>query len=150
MSDMVSRKKILQDIHEALNTKDFDKAVSFFADDADDVSPDGAFKGKAGIKHHFEWMAEAAAKANVSDIKLTEVGVYGEADVLTHLYNMEGTSKKGKFSIPAVAIAEFKNGKIQRISSYYDRLTMAKQMASGVVATRLIKTIVGQMEKGSH
>jgi hypothetical protein len=95
-------------------------------------------------------MAEAAVKANVKDIKLTEVGIYGEGDVITHLYNMEGTSKKGKFSIPAVAVAEFRNGKVQRVSSYYDRLTMAKQMASGVIATRTINAIVGQMEKGLH
>jgi hypothetical protein len=63
-----------------------------------------------------EWR-KPPIKVNVNDIKLTEVGIYGEGDVITHIYNMEGTPKKGKINIPSIALAEFKNGKIQRINS---------------------------------
>jgi ketosteroid isomerase-like protein len=146
----VDQRKVLQDMHVAMNKRDFDKAISFFADDAVDVSPDGTFKGKDEVKRHFEWMAKTAAKNGVNDIRLTEVGIYVEGNVATHLFSMDGTTKKGKMSVPSVAIAEFKNGKVQRISSYYDRLALAKAMATGVIATRTVNAMVGQMEKGLH
>jgi ketosteroid isomerase-like protein len=53
-AEMDLRKKALQDIHEALNKKDVDRVVAYFADDADDISPDGIFKDKTAIKRHFE------------------------------------------------------------------------------------------------
>jgi ketosteroid isomerase-like protein len=146
----VDQRRVLQDMHAAMNKRDFDKAISFFADDAVDVSPDGTFNGKAEVKRHFEWMAKTAAKNGVDDIRLTEVGIYVEGNVATHLFSMDGTTKKGKMSVPSVAVAEFKNGKVQRISSYYDRLALAKAMASGVIATRTVNAMVGQMEKGLH
>ena len=43
-------RKMLQDMNEALNKRDFDKAMSFFADDAVEVSPDGMFNGKAEVR----------------------------------------------------------------------------------------------------
>jgi ketosteroid isomerase-like protein len=150
MSKSGEPRKILQDMHEAMNKRDFDKAVSFFADDAVDASPDGTFKGKAEVKRHFEWMAKQAEKAGVNDMKLIEIGIYAEGNMVTHLFAMEGTTKNGKMSIPSAAVAEFKDGKVQRISSYYDRLALAKAMASGLIATRTVNAIVSQMEKGLH
>jgi hypothetical protein len=38
--------------------------------------------------------------------------------------------------------------KFKELTVTNDRLTMAQQMASGVIATRTINTIVNQMEKG--
>jgi hypothetical protein len=46
-----------------------------------------------------------------------------------------------------VAILEIKDGKVQRFSNYYDRLTIAKQMAKGIIATRAVNSIVDQMKK---
>jgi ketosteroid isomerase-like protein len=137
-------------MHEALNKGDVEKAVSFVADDAVAITPDGIFKGKAENKRIFERMFKQAAEYKVSDLKLTETGIYAEGNVVTHEYSMEGTTKQGKMSVPSVAVAEIKNGKVQRVRMYYDRLALAKQMASGVVATRTINAVIGQMEKGLH
>jgi ketosteroid isomerase-like protein len=137
--------KVLRSIHEALNKRDVDKAVSFFADDVVSVSPEGTFKGKAEIRRYFEWLLHQN-----SEFKLTETGLYVEGNVVTHEYVAEATTKDGKGSLPCIAIAEIKNGKVQRIRNYYDRVTLAKQMAKGVIATRAVNSIISQMEKGLH
>jgi len=136
-------RKVLRSIHEALNKRDVEKAVSFFADDVVDVGPDGTFKGKAEVKRHFEFLLH-----QVTEFKLIETGIYAEGNVVTHEYVTEGATKEGKLSFSSVAVAEIKNGKVQRIRSYYDRLAIAKQMARGVIATRAVNAIIGQMEKG--
>jgi limonene-1,2-epoxide hydrolase len=82
------------------------------------------------------------------EFKLTEVGIYVEGNVVTHEYVIEETLKEGKLSLPSVAVAEIKNGKVQRIRSYHDRLAVAKQLATGVVATRVVNSIINRMEKG--
>jgi hypothetical protein len=51
-------------------------------------------------------------------------------------------------SVPCVAVAEVKNGKVQRVQVYYDRLALAKQIAGGVVATRTVNALINRMEKG--
>lgn len=138
-------REVLRSIHEAMNKRDLDKAVSFFADDVVSVGPEGTFKGKAEVKRYFEWMLHQA-----TEFKLTETGIYAEGNVVTHEYVIAETLKEGKMSLPAVAVAEIKNGKVQRIRSYYDRLAVAKQLARGVIATRAVNSIIGQMEKGLH
>ena len=138
-------RKVMRSMHEALNKRDVEKAVSFFADDVIDVNPDGTFKGKAEVKRHLEWSLNQA-----SEFKLIETGIYAEGNVVTHEYVIEETLKEGKMSLPAVAVAEIKNGKVQRIRSYHDRLAVAKQLARGVVATRVVNSIISRMEKGLY
>ena len=143
-------RKVLRSMHEALNKGDVEKAVSFVADDVVGITPDGTFNGKAENKRYFEWMLHNAAENKLSDLKLTETGIYAEGNAVTHEYVMGGTTREGKMSVPAVAVAEIKNGKVQRVHMYYDRLALAKQMARGVVATRTVNAMISRMEKGLH
>ena len=138
-------RKVLRSIHEALNKRDVEKAVSFFADDAVSVGPEGTFKGKKEIRRYFEWLLHT-----YSEFKLKETGLYVEGNVATHEYVTEGATKEGKGSAPCVVVAEIKNGKVQRLRNYYDRLSIAKQMARGIVATRAVNSIINRMEEGLH
>jgi uncharacterized protein (TIGR02246 family) len=138
-------KRLVRGVHEALNKRDVDKAASFFADDVVSVSPEGTFKGRQEVKRYFTWLL-----GQYSQMKLNETGLYVDGNVATHEYVIEATSKEGKGSAPCVAILEIKDGKVQRIRNYYDRLGVAKQMARGIIATRAVNSIVDQMEKGLH
>ena len=141
-------RKVLRGLHEALNKRDLDKVTSFFADDIVGTSPEGIWKGKAENRRYFEWMFKSAADNKVTDVRLVEKAMYAQGNVVTHVYSMEGTAKNGKLNVPCVAVIEVKDGKITHAQIYYDRLTLAKQIASGVVATRAINAVVNQMEKG--
>jgi len=45
---------------------------------------------------------------------------------------------------------EFTDDKIQEVRTVYDRLLIAKQVAKGWLAKRLVNSIVKQAEKGLH
>ena len=49
-----------------------------------------------------------------------------------------------------MCVYEFSGDKIQSIRSVWDRLTMAKQVAGGVVDKWMVGSLVGSMEKGLH
>ena len=138
-------KRLLRDIHVALNKRDADKAASYFAEDVVSVSPEGTFKGRQEVKRYFTWLL-----GQYSEMKLNETGLYVDGNVAIHEYVTEGTTKEGKGSAPCVAIGEIKDGKVQTFRNYYDRLGIAKQMARGIIATRAVNSIVDQMEKGLH
>ena len=138
-------KKTIRSIHEALNKGDVDKAVSFLAEDAVEIAPEGTFKGKNEIKRYFTWLLKQYTK-----LTLTETDLIVEGNKAAHVYVIEGTTAKSRGSIPCMSMLEFKNGKVQNISSYSDRLSIAKQMARGVIQTTAVNAIVNRMEKGLH
>ena len=144
----IDPRKVIQDYQEAINKKDLDKAMSLVADDVVAVVPEGTLKGKAENRRYFEWVLKVPAEYKITDNRFVETASYTQGNVVTFEYLMEGTTKKGKISIPCVAVAEIRDGKLFRVHNYYDRLALAKQMASGVVATRTINAVISQMEKG--
>ncbi|MBU4257543.1 nuclear transport factor 2 family protein, partial [Patescibacteria group bacterium] len=46
---------MMRKFRDALNKKDLEKSLSFFAGDADWLNPNGEFKGKEEIKNYFKW-----------------------------------------------------------------------------------------------
>ena len=86
-------KRLLRDIHVALNKRDADKAASFFANDVVYVGPEGTFKGRQEVKRYFTWLL-----GQYSEMKLNETGLYVDGDVAAHEYVIEATSKEGKGS----------------------------------------------------
>ena len=47
-------------------------------------------------------------------------------------------------------MCEFADGKFVNAHSYYDRISLARQLAKGWLQTRIVKFLVGQMEKRLH
>ncbi len=138
--------QVLRRIHEALNKRDVEEAVSFFSEDVIQISPDGVFSGKAEIRQYFEWFLH-----QYPDLKPVELGLYTEGNVAIHEYVVEGTRsinpfKKVIFSLPRVDIVQIGGGKVQRIRGYYDRLILAKHLARGIIATRAIDSIIRRIK----
>jgi ketosteroid isomerase-like protein len=85
------------------------------------VSPEGTFKGRQELKRYFTCLL-----GQYSEMKLNETGLYVDGDVVAHEYVVEATTKAGEGSAPCMAILEIKDGKVQRIRNYYDRLGVAR------------------------
>lgn len=133
----------IRGIHEALNNRDVEKAVSFFADDATMITGEGTFKGREEIKRRFTWFLQ-----QWSELKVTENRLILEGNRAAHEYVIEGTTREGKGRFPGVAIYAFGNGKVQQIHDYYDRLSIAEQLAKGWLARRTVGSVTERMEKG--
>ena len=136
---------MMRKFKDAFNKKDLEKSLSFFAEDADWVNPNGKFKGKEEIKNYFKWVFEINP-----DQKIIESGVkiIAEEDKAVYEHILEGSFEGMKYQILALCIYESKGSKFQHLRSIYDRLSMAKQLAKGPIAKTAVNTIINRMEKG--
>jgi ketosteroid isomerase-like protein len=131
---------------EAYNKKDLTSLLSFFADDATYIRSEGTFRGKEEIKRYYTW-----GYSNYSEVSLTEKGIIVEGDRAVLEWALEGTSVRGggkKAQLQGLDLFEFKNGKVQEVHIYQDRLLIATQLASGWFEKTIINAVVNRMEKG--
>jgi uncharacterized protein (TIGR02246 family) len=136
---------MMRKFKDAYNKKNLEKSLSFFAEDADWVNPNGVFKGKEEIKNYFKWVFEVN-----TDQKIIESGVkiIAEEDKAVYEHILEGSVEGMKYQILALCIYESKGDKFQHLRNTYDRLSMAKQLAKGPIAKTALNTILKRMEKG--
>ena len=137
---------VIQNILEAFNKKDLTRMLSFFADDAIFIRPEGTFKGKEEIKRFYTW-----EYSNYSEIRLTEKDFVVEGNKAVVELISEGTSARGgnkKQRIQVLTLFEFRNGKVQRVDDYYDRLLIAQQLANGWFAKKVVNGVANRMRKG--
>ena len=136
---------MMRKFKDAFNKKDLEKILSFFAEDADWVNPNGVFKGKEEIKSYFKWAFEINP-----DQKIIESGVkiIAEEDKAVYEHILEGSVEGMKYQILALCIYESKGSKFQHLRSIYDRLSMAKQLAKGPIAKTAVNSIINRVEKG--
>jgi uncharacterized protein (TIGR02246 family) len=139
---------IIQKILEAFNKKDLTRMLSFFADDATVIRPEGIFRGKEEIRRYYTWNY-----ANYSEIILTEKDFVAEGNKAVLEWITEGTSARGgnkKQRTQALALFEFRNGKVQQIHDYYDKLLIAQQLSNGWLEKTIINAVVKRMNKGLY
>ncbi len=137
---------IIHNILEAFNKKDLTRMISFFADDAIFIRPEGTFRGKEEIKRYYTW-----SFSNYSELTLTEKGFVVEGNKAVLEFVSEGTSSRGggkKQQLPGMAVFEFRNGKVQQVHDYYDRLLIAQQLANGWLEKKIVNAVVNRMGKG--
>ena len=136
---------MIRDSLKAMEEGDVEKGMSSWAEDGVWITADGTFQGKEEVKRYLTWMA-----ATSKDMKITETGngimVQGDKAFVEHI--ISGTIKGKKVEVLAMCAWEFSDGKIQRISTTMDRLSMAQQAAKGWLARWFVNFIVRQAEKG--
>ncbi len=141
-------KSIVRNMLESYNKRDLTSLLSFYADDATYIRSEGAFRGKEEIKRYYTWNY-----SNHSEVSLAEKDIVVEGDRAVLEWAFEGTVVRGggkKFQLQGLELLDFKNGKVQEVHIYQDRLLTAKQLASGWVENIIINAVVKRMEKGLH
>jgi ketosteroid isomerase-like protein len=139
-------KSIIHNICEAFNKKDLTRMISFFADDAIIIRPEGTFRGKEEIKRYYTW-----SFSNYSELTLTEKDFIVEGNKVVLEFVSEGTSVRGggkKQRALGLVVFEFRNGKVQQVHDYYDRLLIAQQLANGWFEKKIINAVVNRTGKG--
>lgn len=140
-------KSLIRDFIEAFTKRDVEKALSFFAEDATYVTPWGTFKGKEEIKRFLTWNAKT-----VTDLTVTDSGigimVQGNKAVYEHIIGATMEGMKGE--VLAMCAYEFSDEKIQHLRTALDRLSIAKQVAKGWLAKKVVNSVVKRTEKGLH
>jgi ketosteroid isomerase-like protein len=146
IQNMIKEKvKIVGDFLNAFQDKEADKALSFITEDATWVAPHGTFKGKEELKHYITW-----SNQTTPDMKITYCGVgmleQGDKAACEHI--LSGTFEGKKWELPALCSYEFNGDKISKITTAFDRLALAKQVATGFMAKRGVNAIISATERG--
>jgi len=138
---------VIRDYGEAIEKRDVEKALSFFAEDSTWVTPEGTFKGKEELKRYLTWSFQSVPDLTITD---TGIGIMVKGDKAVYEHIFAGTIEGVKTEWLAICVYEFSDEKIQHLRTVYDRLSTAKRVAKGWLAKRMISSIVKRAEKGLH
>jgi ketosteroid isomerase-like protein len=139
-------KSRMREFRVALESRDVDKILAFFTDDAEWGTPEGVFQGKEQIKRYLIWNTKT-----LPDLKITEAGVkiVAEGDVGVYEHVLSGTVDGSKYESLAFCVFEFTGDKIKKTRVVYDRLGVAKQVGKGSpMAKMAVNGLLDRMEKG--
>ena len=139
--------KAIRDYVDALEKNEVDRAVSFFADDAVWHAPEGEYKGKEEIKRYVTWLI---SPERAQDLKLndTGIGIVVKDDKAVYEHIWEATYEGAHIREPSVCVYEFSDGKCVYHRGISDRISGARQGATGFIETRIVKAVIDRLEKG--
>jgi hypothetical protein len=138
-------KNTMRDLVKALTAKDVERMLSYLTEDASWTAPEGTFKGKTELKKYATWLIQMTPDLTAADTGIKTMA-QGNIGVYEHVFS--GTFKGRKWQSLSICIYEFSGDKVQSIRTVYDKLSMAKQAAAGVVDRWVVGSLVGTMEKG--
>ena len=130
-----------------IEERNVEKALLFLTDDADYVTPEGTFKGKEELRRYLTWGTQTTPNQKVRDIGIG-IMVKGNKAVFEHI--VEGTYEGTRYEALTMCVYEFSDEKIQHLRTVVDRLSIAKQVAKGWFAKRIMNSIIERAEKGLH
>lgn len=143
---------VIERFRDAYDRRDVDRALELFADDAVLVFAPRAFTGRDDIRHALEWDARLSPTSGTRPAGI-EVLAAGHVGVVESVVRQ--TAGGVGYECPVVSIFELgDDGRIKRLSSYYDRLGILRQVAgaSPGIKGRALRTVVdaltAQAEKG--
>jgi ketosteroid isomerase-like protein len=131
--------RIASELHAAINSRELDRAMELFADDASwIVMPGGTCYTKEDIRKYLEKLMKFYERFTLRDIHPPVVS----GSMLTHEYTIDAKLRDGPEGfIPAVVVIELSNGKISQVRSYIDKLEAAKQLAKGFLAKWIVASV---------
>ncbi len=139
--------KAIRDYVNALEKNEVDRAVSFFADNAVWHAPEGEYKGKEEIKRYITWMISPERGQDVK-FKDTGIGIVVKGDKAVYEHIWESTYEGNHIREPSVCLYEFSDGKCVYHRGITDRISGARQGATGFIETRIVNTVIDRLEKG--
>ena len=132
---------------DALETGDVEKFLSFFADDAVWLAPEGEFKGQDELKRFFTWVTDINRVQN-QKFEDTGIGIVVKGNKAVYEYMWEATVDGNRIKEPGVCCYEFRDDKCVYHRSISDRISGAKQAATGFIDRRAVNAIVDRLERG--
>lgn len=131
----------------ALESRDVEKAVGVFSQDAVYETPNGTFRGAVEIRRYFQWMFTTN-----SEIRVTEsgVGILAVGDKAAFEHVLHGTFGGQTWQMPILCTYELRDSKVVRMLTVYDRLSLARQVGKGMMAQRAVGAVIKAAEKGLH
>ena len=133
----------IEEFRTAYEAHDVERMVAMFRDDGVYVAAPGLFRGKAGIRRFLEWDAGLSPTSIIRD---AGIGVLVQGSTVVWEREFQLMAAGVPYREESLAVVEFDEaGLIRRLRSYYDKLAVLEQIASGLAGPSgwLARTAVG-------
>ena len=126
--------QMLEDFAAAWSQRDVDKILSYYTDDCvyEDVALGRVMRGREEIRTFIEELFRAVPDFRIEHREALVSGEGGAAEWVisgTHTSDLPGLPATGRrFSIRGASVLELQDGKIRRISDYWDTAAFLRQL----------------------
>lgn len=137
--------QLVRDFLAVLEERNVEKTVAFLTDDATWVTPAATYKGKQVIRRYLSWEFKTVPVLSVTE---TGVGlmVAGNRAIIEH--QLTGMIRGKSCTWLAMCAYEFRDDKIRKLRTVYDRLSLAQETASGWLQRTIVNAVASQTESG--
>jgi ketosteroid isomerase-like protein len=137
-------KQVAKDFDDAIESKDIDQMVSFFADDCSIELMGIKLLGKDGARKWLVWLFDTLV-----DVKFKPVIIIVEGDTFFEEFVLVGTLPNGKtVESKQSEVLVYEDYKIKSLRIYFDRLDFADVVAEGFVSRKIVKTLISRSLRG--
>ncbi len=115
-----------------------------FTNDSVWVNPQGTFKGLEQIQKYAAWIYQGN-----KDFKIMENGngIIAQGDNAFIEHEVSGTLNGNKWAVQAACAWQFKNGKVAKVTTFYDVLGQAQQATRGM-SNWMVNMVANATKKG--
>ncbi len=138
---------IAREFLRALEAKHVQRVLAGFSDDSIWISPEGTFTGKREIQKYLSWLVSRG-----EDMKVKECGngtvVEDNRVFIEHNISYQRFSERIEYTV--LCALEIKDGRINRVRTVYDRLSLGQKLARGRIARWAFHHSLKEIEKKLH
>ena len=132
------------DLDNAIESRDIDHIVSFFADDCEIELMGVTLSGKNGARRWLEWLFDTLV-----EVKFKPVVIMVENSTFFEEFLLVGTLPNGKVvESKQSEVLVYENYKIKSLRVYFDRLDFADVVAEGFISKRIVRTLISRSLRG--
>ena len=137
-------REIAMALDDALDAKNTEEIVSFFADDCEIKLLGVKLSGKDGVQKWLDWLFK-----HLSDIKFIPVTIMVEDNVFFEEFIARGTLQDGTILESKQAeVLIYENYKIKSLRLYFDRLDFADAIARNPISKRVVGLLIKRSLEG--
>lgn len=137
-------RQVAMDFDNAIESKNIDYMVSFFADDCEIELMGIRLSGKDGARKWLEWLFDTLV-----EVKFKPVIIMVEGDTFFEEFILIGTLPNGKtVESKQSEVLVYEDYKIKSLRVYFDRLDFADVVAEDFISRKIVKTLISRSLKG--
>ena len=137
-------RQVAMDFDNAIESKDIDLMVSFFADDCEIELMGIVLSGKEGARKWLEWLF-----GTLVEVKFKPIIIMVEGNIFFEEFILVGTLPNGKIvESKQSEVLVYEDYKIKSLRVYFDRLDFADVVAEDFISRRIVKMLISRSLKG--
>jgi ketosteroid isomerase-like protein len=137
-------RQVAMDFDNAIESKNIDHMVSFFADDCEIELMGIRLSGKDGARKWLEWLFDTLV-----EVKFKPVIIMVEGDTFFEEFILVGILPNGKtVESKQSEVLVYEDYKIKSLRVYFDRLDFADVVAEDFISRKIVKTLISRSLKG--